>query len=123
MTKAKAKIAPKAPKARPTAAEIMAQDDRPTFPVDVPEWGLVGETAAIVRQLDTLTVAKIQESCEDNAMGRCMRAARVIVEGCVDPKFGPEHLEALATSKSSTAISRLNIAILGGLKKNIGSMT
>lgn len=117
--KVKPAIKAAAPKSRPTAADIMAKDDRPTFTVEVPEWGLVGENAAIVRQLDTLTVAKIQESCEDNAHGRCMRAARVILEGCVDPKFGPEHLETLATSKSSNAVARLNYAILNGIKKNI----
>lgn len=124
MTKAKPAIkAPTAQKARPTAADIMAINDRPTFTVEVPEWGLIGENAAVVRQLDTLTIARIQESSDDTAHGRCMRAARVILEGCIDPKFGPEHLETLATSKSSTAISRLNVAILSGLKKNIGSTT
>jgi hypothetical protein len=116
MTKPKEKQSAK-PASMPTAADIMAQDDRPTFTVEVPEWGLVGENAAVVRQPDTLTIAKIQESCPDTAHGRCMRAAKLIVEGCVSPKFGPEHLEALATAKNPNAIGRLVAAIMLGHKK------
>lgn len=107
------------PSARPTAADILAMDDRPTFTVEVPEWGLVGDNAAVVRQPDPYTIAKIQESCPDTPHGRCMRAAKLIVEGCVDPKFGPEHLDALINSKSATAIGRLTAAIMLGSKKNV----
>jgi hypothetical protein len=120
MSKAKqADAKPAQPVKRITAADIMAGDDRPTFTVEVPEWGLIGENAALVRQPDAYTIAKIQESCDDTPHGRCMRAARLIVEGCLDPKFGPEHLDALATSKSPTAIGRLTSAILLGSKKNL----
>lgn len=119
MTKPKAKaVAAKKPATMPTAADIMSMDDRPTFTVEVPEWGLIGENAAKVRQADPLTISKIEESCDNSARGRCMKAARLIVECCVEPKFGPEHLEALVTAKSATAISRLTIAIMTGSKKN-----
>lgn len=120
MTKAKT-IAPQAPKAQKTAADIMAMDDRPTFTVEVPEWGLTGEDAAVVRQCDTFTISKIAEACEDTAYGRCKRAALLIVEGCISPKFGPEHIEALITSKSSVAIGKLAAAIMVGGKKKEAS--
>ena len=126
MTKAKT-IAPQAPKAQKnlkpqkTAADILAMDDRPIFSVDVPEWDLLGDNAAIVQQADTYTVAKIDESSEKTPRGMCYRNAKLIIECCISPKFGPEHIEALALSKSATAIGRLVTAILLGSKKNVSS--
>lgn len=120
MKKAKT-IAPQAPKARRTANDIMMMEDRPTFTVEVPEWGLIGEDAAIVRQPDTYTVARIDESCDKTAHGICLRNAKLIVDCCISPKFGAEHIETLATSKSATAIGRLVSAILLGSKKNVSS--
>lgn len=123
MTKPKAKpAAVKKPASMPTANEIMSMDDRPTFTVEVPEWGLVGENAAVVRQPDPFTIAKIQESCPDTAHGRCMRAAKLIIEGCVSPKFGPEHLELLITAKNPNAVSRIVAAIMIGDKKKSDMM-
>lgn len=113
MKKAKNEIAP-----RRTAADIMAMEDRPTFTVEVPEWGLVGDNAAICKQPDAFTIAKIVESCEASAMGMCRRAAMMIVEGCIDPKFGPEHIDALTTAKSANAVATLAAAITLGPKKN-----
>lgn len=112
MKKAKNEIAP-----RRTAADIMAMEDRPTFTVEVPEWGLTGDNAAICKQPDAFTIAKIEESCDNTAHGRCVRAAKLIVEGCLDPKFGPEHIEALATAKNATAVAILAGAIISGAKK------
>jgi len=120
MTKAKA-TAPQAPKQRKTANDIINMEDRPTFSVEVPEWDLIGDEAAIVRQPDTYTVARIDESCDKTAHGMCLRNARLIVDCCISPKFGPEHIETLATSKSATAIGRLVSAILLGSKKNVAS--
>jgi len=96
-------------------------EDRPEFPVEVPEWDLTGDNAAIVRQADSFTVSKIEESCDGSAHGKALKGARLIVDCCVDPKFGPEHIEALATAKSATAVGRLVTAILVGPKKNISS--
>lgn len=104
---------------QPTADQIMSMDDRPTFPVEVPEWGLVGELAAVCRQPDVATLAAIEASCADDHKGKCLRAAKIIVEGCISPKFGLQHIPALASAKSPTAIGRLVVAILAGGKKNI----
>jgi hypothetical protein len=105
---------------RPTADQIMAMDDRPEFPVEVPEWGLVGENAAICRQPDILTLSMIEGSCADTPEGKRQRAAKIIIEGCLSPKFGLQHMELLSTSKSPTAIGRLVVAILAGGKKKQG---
>lgn len=102
---------------RPTADEIMSLDDRPEFSVEVPEWDLVGENAAICRQPDIFTLSMIEESCPDTPEGKRQRAAKIILEGCISPKFGLQHLPVLATSKSPTAIGRLVVAILAGGKK------
>lgn len=96
------------------AADILAMDDRPEFRVEVPEWGLVGEDAAVCRQLDIETLAKIELSCDQSAEGRAKRSARLIIEGCISPKFGPEHEEALAKTKNPIAIGRLVFGILNG---------
>ena len=107
--------------AQPTATDIMGMDDRPTFTVEVPEWGLVGDNAAIVRQPDVYTIACIEESCDSTPRGRAIRAARIAVEGCVSPKFGQEHVEALATTKNPVALGRIVAAIMMGPKKKLDS--
>lgn len=99
---------------RKTADEICAFDDRPEFPVEVPEWGLVGKDAAIVRQPDAFTIATIEGSCDGSPEGRARRSARLIIEGVVSPKFTVAHEEALMKAKSPTAIGRLVLSIFAG---------
>jgi len=101
-----------------TADQIIAMDDRPEFTVEVPEWGLVGEDAAVCRQPDIATLASIEGSCDDSPEGKRLRAAKIIIEGCVSPKFGIQHIIPLSEAKSPTAIGRLVMAILSGGKKN-----
>jgi hypothetical protein len=103
---------------RKTASEICAFEDRAPFPVEVPEWDMVGEDAAIVRQPDVLTIANIESSCDQSPEGRARRAARLIIAGCVEPKFTIEHEQTLMTAKSPVAIGRLVEAIFSG-KKNV----
>jgi len=93
-------------------------DDRPIYGIEVPEWDLVGDNMALVRQPDPYVIACIESSCDQTPRGRCIRAARIIIEGSVSPKFGPEHEEALATAKSPTAVGRMVAGIIMGPKKN-----
>ena len=104
-------------KPQPTADEIILSDDRPEFPVEVSEWDLTGDNAAMVRQIDSATLALIEESCPKNHEGPAMRAAKIIVEGSIKPKFRPEHVPSLMKAKSPTAVNKLVNAILLG-KKN-----
>lgn len=99
-----------------TANEIMEMDDRPTFPVEIPEWGLVGEDAALIKQPDAYTLACIETSCDMTSEGRARRTARLVIEGCVSPKFTLEHEHTLMHSKSPTAIGRIIDAIFNGKK-------
>lgn len=97
-----------------TADEIMDMDDRESFPVDVPEWGRIGVDACVVKTPDIYTLSVIETSCDASAEGRAKRSARIIIEGCIDPKFGPEHETMLMTKKSPVAIGRLVLAIFEG---------
>lgn len=105
-----------------TAEEIIAFDDRPTFPVEVPEWGPDGDNTVQVRELSPLLMDYIADSCEiPDGKGGTKRnesqyMAKIVVEGCVSPKFSPAHVEALQT-KSNRAIRRLFTAIVTGKKK------
>lgn len=100
-----------------TAQDIFAIDDRPTFPVEVPEWGLTGEESAQVRELTPLQMARISESCDfDGKRDEAKFMARVIIEGCVMPQFGPGDEEKIM-GRSNRAARRLFTAIIAG-KKN-----
>lgn len=111
----------KKPQLQPSADEICLMDDRPEFLVEVSEWDLTGDNAALVRQIDSCTLALIEESCPKNHEGPAMRAAKIIVEGSVRPKFRPEHIPSLMKAKSPTAVNKLVNAILLG-KKNFDLM-
>jgi hypothetical protein len=75
---------------------------------------MVGENAAMCRQPDVYTIAVIETSCDDTPEGRSKKAARMVIEGCVDPKFGPEHEDALIHAKSPIAVGRLAMGITLG---------
>ena len=106
-----------------TADEICAMDDRPEFPVEIPEWDLVGENSAIVKQPDVFTIATIETSCDNSPEGRARRSARLIIEGCVSPKFTLQHEESLMKAKSPVAIGRLVDAIFNGKKRPVRKFT
>jgi hypothetical protein len=102
---------------RKTADEIMMMDDRPLFPVEVPEWGLIGEDAAMVRQPDALTLARVGSEADDSPEGKVRQSVLLIMECCVEPKFQAHHLEKLMREKSATAVSALISGIMAGGKK------
>lgn len=97
-----------------TADELMALDDRPIFDVDVPQWGIVAK----VRECDVLQITAISKmaTLDDGTRDQAEFAARVIVAGCVDPKFEPRHIEQLK-AKSNSATTALFAAIISGKKK------
>lgn len=100
-----------------TANDIFAIDDRPAFAVEVPEWDLIGDDAAQVRELTPLTMARVSESCDmDGKRDEAKFMARVIIEGCVSPQFGPGDEEKIM-QRSNRAARRLFTAIIAGKKK------
>ena len=98
-----------------TIEEFDAIDDRPEFPVLMPEWG---NKNVIVQQPDAETAVMLQESCagKDGQLDKLKFACRLIYKCCKQPKFTPAHLDKLAT-RNAKAILRLASAIEHGGKK------
>ena len=103
---------------RKTAEEIRKLDDRKTFTVEVPLWGLTGPDSAIVRELTPLQMIRLGDSCTDETGNRdeSKFMGRVIVEACVEPKFGPNDAEWLVSEKSNVAVRKLYLTILRGYR-------
>lgn len=99
---------------RATSADQLFQvDDRPAREIEVPEWGC----SVLVRELDAKTMALISRSTSNDKgdIDTVEFSARVMLEGIVDPKLEPHHLEMLK-SRSNSAFLRVYNAISGKKK-------
>ena len=104
-----------------TAAQILQMDTRPIIEVEVPELGLTGENAAKVRELTPARMALINDSCEiDGKKDESKFMARVICEGCAEPKFEISEADALVLNHSNRAVRTLFSAIITGKKNGPG---
>lgn len=108
-------VEPPAPLPVKTAQEILDLEDRPVFPVEVPEWGCT----VMVRELDAeefLEVNETSRSAITRKVDSTKLITRTIAYGCVEPSFTPVQA-LLLMKKSNNAINRLFGAINNGKKK------
>jgi hypothetical protein len=99
-----------------SADELFKLDDRPAREIDIPEWGV----SVLVRELDAKTMALISKSTTSDSgiVDSVEFSARVILEGIVEPKLSPTHLEQLKT-RSNAAFLRLYNEIAGKKKESL----
>lgn len=89
-----------------TADDLFAINDRPTEELDVPEWG----GSVIVRPLDARTISNIAKATQaaDGTIENAEYSARVILEGMVEPKLEPHHLEKLKERNNAAYLRVFN---------------
>lgn len=110
-----------------TAADILKMDTRPIVEIEIAELGLVGDNKAKVRELTPVMMSVINDSCEyetqdgKKKIDENKQMARVIVEGCMEPKWSLSEAEQLINTGSNRGARKLYAAIIAGKKNAVST--